>query len=129
MRNLGANGSVTRAPKLHVGIDQQPVTAAEADPVDLQVFHDALHIVPGFRERNALDPVDWIDVRIARVTEARDPIADAALAGIVTCERQDVRTPIVSDQIAQFGGNLDKFLPPEVRVALEARVKERQTRQ
>jgi pantetheine-phosphate adenylyltransferase len=28
-------------------------------------------------------------------------------------------------QIATFGGNLDKFLPPEVRRALEARVRER----
>lgn len=28
-------------------------------------------------------------------------------------------------QIAQFGGALDKFLPPEVRTALELRVKER----
>lgn len=31
-------------------------------------------------------------------------------------------------QIATFGGNLDKFLPAEVRQALEARVRERQAR-
>lgn len=31
-------------------------------------------------------------------------------------------------QIAAFGGGLDKFLPPPVKTALEARVRERQTK-
>ena len=31
-------------------------------------------------------------------------------------------------QIATFGGDLDKFVPPEVKTALEARVRELQTR-
>ena len=40
---------------------------AEARTIDLQVLHHTLHVVARLRERDAFDPVDRIDLRIARV--------------------------------------------------------------
>ena len=47
--------------------------AAEAGAIDLQVLHDPLHVVARLRERNALDPVDRVDLGIARIAVALDP--------------------------------------------------------
>jgi hypothetical protein len=46
---------------------------AEPHPGDLLVLQRALHMVARFGERNALDPVDWIDVRVARLAVPLHP--------------------------------------------------------
>ena len=59
--------SRTNQPPIHpraaadVGFDLELRPGAEPCPVDLDVPDDALDVVAGFRERNALDPVDRID--------------------------------------------------------------------
>ena len=75
---------------MQVGLDLQPRSAAEAGAIDLQILHDPLHVVAGLRERDLLDPVDGIDFGIARIAVALDPFLDAAAAGIVASESQDV---------------------------------------
>src|SRR6516164_2756096 len=42
----------------HVGIDGERRILQEACTIDLQVLHDPLHIVAGFHDRDALDPID-----------------------------------------------------------------------
>src|SRR6202043_2555572 len=53
-----------------------PGPAAQAYAIDLDVLEDALDVVAGFRERNALDPIDRIDLGIARIAVAFDPFLD-----------------------------------------------------
>src|ERR1700712_3619362 len=73
-RDLGtletAQGLKTRlvglAAAAQVRLDQQLGTTAETEPIDLDVLHDALHVVARFRERDALHPIDRIDIGIAR---------------------------------------------------------------
>ena len=66
---------------MQIGLDLQPCTAAEPRPVDLQILHDPLHVVAGLGERDQLDPVDRVDLGIARVAITLDPFFDAASAG------------------------------------------------
>src|SRR5215471_10299260 len=77
--------------------------AAEAHAVDLQVLQDALDIVARLRERYALDPVDRIDARIARVAVALDPLLHAAGPGIVAREGEDVGAEVTLDVVSEFG--------------------------
>ena len=81
-----------------VGLDQQLAAAAEAGAVDLQVLHDPLHVIARLGDRDALDPVDRIDLRIARIAIGRDPLPHAAAAGVVAGEGQDVGAAIAVDQ-------------------------------
>src|SRR5262249_2744540 len=75
-----------------------PRLAAEECAIDLQVLHHALHIVAGFHEWDSLDPIDGIDLRIARIAEPLDPLPHAPAPGIVGRERQDVVASISDDR-------------------------------
>jgi hypothetical protein len=89
---------------VQVGLDLQPRPAAEAGAIDLQVLHDPLHVVAGLGERDLLDPVDRVDLGIARIAVAVDPFLDAAAAGIVGREGHDVGAAIILEQAAELGG-------------------------
>src|SRR5437763_8620060 len=90
----GHDSSIHRRPAVEVRLDHQPRSASEPDAVDLQILHHPLHVIPGLRERNPLDPVDGIDGRIARIAVALEPFLHAALAGVVGGECQDVGAAI-----------------------------------
>src|SRR5215468_4253825 len=98
-----AEQSVRRSAPTQVSLDQKLGATAEADAIDLQVLEHALHIVARLRERDALDPIDRIDVGIARIAETLDPVAHAATARIVAGERQDIRAAVIRDQVAKLG--------------------------
>src|SRR4029453_2417928 len=49
-----------------VGVDGERRVVLEARAVDLKVLHHTLHVVAGLHERDALDPVDGIELRVAR---------------------------------------------------------------
>ena len=52
---------------------------------------------------DALDPVDRIDARVARVAVCGDPFLHAAAAGVVAGERQNVGAAVILDQVAELG--------------------------
>ena len=58
---------------VQVGLDLQPRAAAEARAIDLQILHDPLHVVARLGERDAFDPVDRVDLGIARIAVTLDP--------------------------------------------------------
>ncbi len=87
-----------------VAVDGKRGAAAEARAVDQHVLHHALHVVAGLHERDALDPVDGVDLGVARIAELRDPLLHAAAAGIVGRERQDVAAVVVLHHAAELGG-------------------------
>src|SRR3954452_24668870 len=70
------------------GLETGP--AAEPRAIDLQVLHDPLHVIPRLGERYLFDPIDRVDLGIARVAVTLDPFLDAAATGIVAGEGQDV---------------------------------------
>ena len=79
-----------RAAAPDVGFDEELAAAAEAHTVDLQIFHDPSDVITRLGNWNSLNPVDGIDVRIARVAIGRDPLFHPAAAGVVAGEGQDV---------------------------------------
>src|SRR5580698_9415315 len=87
-----------------VGLDQKPRAATEPGAIHLDIFEYALHVVAGLGKRNALDPVDWIDIGITWVAVAFDPFVDAATPGIIASEGQDVGAAIGRDIVAELGG-------------------------
>src|SRR5256714_15525018 len=89
---------------VQVGFDLEPGPAAEPRAVHLQVLHDPLHVVARLGERNLFDPVDGVDLGIARVAVTLDPFLDAAATGIVAGEGQDVGAAVVLEQAAELGG-------------------------
>src|SRR5262249_23477372 len=78
-----------------VGIGDERRRGAETRAINLHVLHHPLHVVAGFHEWDALDPVDGIDLRVARIAEDRYPVLHAPAPGIVARERQDVVAAIV----------------------------------
>src|SRR5262245_55377248 len=90
----GLNLVLHRGAPSQVGLDQEPRAAAEAHAIDLQVLHDALDVVARLRKRNAFDPVDRIDLGIARIAVLLDPFTHATATGIVAGEGHDVRAAI-----------------------------------
>ena len=91
------------AAAVQVGLDLQPRPAAEARAIDLQILDDPLHVVPGLGERDQFDPVDGVDLGIARVAVTLDPLFDAAAPGIVGGKGHDVGAAVILDQAAEFG--------------------------
>src|SRR5262245_15488225 len=89
-----ADHSLRRRAAADVRLEHQLGAAAEAHAIDLQVLQDALDVVAGLGERNALDPVDRIDARVARVAVALDPFLHPAGAGVVAREGEDVGAAI-----------------------------------
>src|SRR5207245_2352613 len=86
-----------------VGLDLQPRAAAEAGAVNLKVLHDPLHVVARLGERDQLDPVDRVDLRVARIAVAINPLFHAAAAGVVGGKRHDVGAAIILEQAAKLG--------------------------
>ena len=70
--------------------------------VKLQRLHDLHHILPRLGEGDALDPVDRVDLRIARVAELLHPVGDPAAAGVIGGERQEIGAVIAVDQLAEM---------------------------
>src|SRR3979411_1071829 len=89
---------------VQIGLDLQPRSAAESCPIDLQILHDPLHVVAGFGERYQLDPVDRVDLGIARIAVTLDQFFSADEAGVVGRERHNVGAAIVLDQAAELRG-------------------------
>ena len=73
-----------------VGLRRHRRAAVEADAVDRQILYHALDLVSRFGKRNALDPVDRVDLGIARIAIRLDPVPHPAPAGIVTGKGHDV---------------------------------------
>ena len=76
---LGARLDSRRA--LQVRLDHRGA-GTEARTVDLQVLQHTLYVVARLGDRDALDPVDRVDLGIARVAVTLDPLFDAAAPGI-----------------------------------------------
>ena len=89
---------------MQVGFDLKLGPAAEPRAIDLQILHDPLHVVPRLGERDLFDPIDGVDLGIARIAVTLDPFLDAAPAGIIGGEGQDVGAALVLEQPAELGG-------------------------
>ena len=61
------SGLLDAGAAMQVGFDLEPGPAGEPRTIDLQVLHDPLHVVPCLGERDLLDPVDRVDLGIARM--------------------------------------------------------------
>ena len=68
--------SVRGGPAAQIRLDHQPRADAELGPIDLHVLQHALHVIARLRKRNALDPVDRIDIGVARISAAAPPRTD-----------------------------------------------------
>src|SRR5215813_8210950 len=71
-----------RRSAMQVGLGRRGA-GTEAHAVDLQVLDDPLDVVARLGERDALDPVDRIDLGIERIAVRRNPLLDPAAARIV----------------------------------------------
>jgi hypothetical protein len=60
---------------------------AKAPAVDLQVLHDALDVVARFGKGNALNPIDGVDLGIARIAVLCHPLLNSAAARIISPQR------------------------------------------
>src|ERR1700704_5320489 len=94
--------SILRRAAMEIRFDQQPGPAAEAHAIDLEIFEHALDVVARLREWDALDPVDRIDLGIARIAEFLDPLLHPPAAGIVADKGEDVGAAVVHDQVAEL---------------------------
>src|SRR5215475_9239246 len=92
-----------QSPAMQVGFDQELRAAAETNAVDLEVFEHALDVVARLGERDALDPIDRIYLRVAGIAIFRDPFLHAPAPGIVAGEGEDMRAAIVDVEIAELG--------------------------
>src|SRR5262245_22947390 len=98
-RRRGCGVSLARGPALEVGFDHELAAATEARAVDLQVLHDARDIIAGLGDRDPLDPVHRIDMRIARIAVSGDPLFHAATPGVVAGESKDIGAVVAAEQI------------------------------
>src|SRR3546814_11119746 len=65
-------------------------------------LEDALDVVAGFAEGDALDPVDRIDSRVTRIAVMLDPVSRAAWPGVVGAQRQDVGAAELTQQLLEI---------------------------
>src|SRR6266487_5069687 len=75
----------------------------ESRPVNLQIFDYPLNIIACFREWDAFDPVDRINMGISRIAVLGDPFLHAAAPRIVAGKDQDKRAAVVSHQSRELG--------------------------
>src|SRR6202040_8676 len=75
---------------------------AKAPAVDLQVLNDALNVVAGLSEGNALNPIDRVDLGIARITVLCHPLINSPAARIITRKGQNEGAAIVLEQCGDF---------------------------
>src|SRR5215831_497149 len=92
-----------QSPAMQVGFDQELRAAAKTNAVDLKVFEHALDVVARFGERDALDPIDRIDLRVARIAIFRDPFPPGPAPRNGTGEGEDMRAAIVLVKIPELG--------------------------
>src|SRR6202167_1933324 len=85
------------------GLDQKPWIVAEPSAVDLHVLDDPLDVISRLGDGDALDPVDRIDFRIARIAVVFDPFPRPARAGVVSNKSEHIRSAPASDVIAKLG--------------------------
>src|SRR5215831_19705424 len=88
---------------MQIRLDQELRAAAETNAVDLKIFQHALDVIARFGERDALHPVDRIDLRIAGIPIFRDPFLYASAASVVAGEREDMRAAIIGVEVAELG--------------------------
>src|ERR1700733_3787449 len=86
---------------VQVGLDEEPRIVAEAGAIDLHILDNTLHVVARFRNWDALDPVDRIDLWIARIAILLDPFLRPPRPGIVGDEGKDVRTAPRGEGVAE----------------------------
>ena len=104
-RNVGSSHrreSIAGGAAAQVRLDQQLCSAAEAHAIDLEIFQHALDVVARLGKWDALDPVDRVDLGIARIAISGDPFLHAAAPGIVAGEGHDVRAAIVGVEVAEL---------------------------
>src|SRR6266699_2589022 len=78
-------------------------TLCESRPIDLQILEYPLNIIARYRERDAFDPVDWIDFGVTRIAVLRDAFLHPATPRIVAGKDQDKGAAVVSHQARELG--------------------------
>src|SRR4051812_30732593 len=73
--------------------------ATEPRAVDLHIFHEALDVVACLGDRDALGPVDRVDIGIARIAVSGEPLPYAPHAGVIASKSQQVRAAVVVQQV------------------------------
>src|SRR5580704_8221820 len=73
-----------------VGVDHQFRIVFDQRAIDLHIFDDTLNIVARFGDRDALDPVDRINFRIAWIAILLDPFLGPAWPGVIRDKCQDI---------------------------------------
>src|ERR1700722_677427 len=96
--------SISGGAPVEVGLDHETRPATQTDPVDLQILEHAFHVIARLRKWDAFDPIDRIDLGIARITVARNPFPYASAPGIVPGEGQDIGAPVALEQVAKLRG-------------------------
>ena len=76
----------------------------ETQPVNIEIFDDALNIVARFGEGDALDPIDRIDARLARIAIGVEPFLDVFAAGVIGGEGENIGASMLGQQVAEMGG-------------------------
>ena len=75
---------LARPTSIEVLHELQRSVACEPRAVKLERFCDLFHVVARLSEGDALDPVDRIDTRVARIAELFRPLLHAAASGVVS---------------------------------------------
>ena len=78
-------------------------SVAEAGTIHLNVRKHLSYIVARFGDRYAFDPVDRIDIRIARVAVFANPLARSSRPRIVPSETEHVGTAEVVQPVGDIG--------------------------
>ncbi len=78
-------------------------TAAEPHAIGSQVLHYALKVVARLGKRNPFDPVDRVDLGVARIAVPLDPFFDLAVAGIIAGEDQEVGAVVIPLEPRSWG--------------------------
>src|ERR1700691_6096935 len=97
VRDGTPRGNLAASPQ--VGLNQKPRIVSEPSAVDLHVLNDPLYVVPRLGDGNALDPVDRIDFRIARIAVLLATIPRPARTGVISDKCQHVRSAPAGDVV------------------------------
>src|SRR5262249_35921680 len=80
-----------RSQSVQIGFDRHDF-CAEARIIHLQIFHNSLHVITRFGQRDSLYPIDSIDLGVARIAMLCHPLLHPAAACVVAGEGHDVGT-------------------------------------
>ena len=70
--------------------------------IDLHVFQHALNVIARFREGDAFNPVDRIDIGIAGIAVILDPLIGAVRPGIIGHQGKDIGAVILVDDLFEM---------------------------